>query len=242
MLNFQNCEKEYVASNENNILASVSHDLRNPLSAIIHAAEFLEEDNQNTLNPDSICLLKSIKDSSKEALEMVSDLLDVLQINSGKFNANLDHKIDIKEIIKRCIQLTHNLYYKKQININFTTEDNLPNIHLDNRRMKQILINIISNSVKYSKDKTEITINTKVITKLNDKFLQITVKDQGFGMSPEELKLSLKDYKVVDDRRIDSFGLGMSLIKQLVEAQNGYMLIKSKKNVGTKFYLNFPIK
>lgn len=241
MFNFKNCRKEYKASNENNILASVSHDLRNPLSAILYAADFLEKENKNKLDQDSITLIQSIRDSEQEVLEMVSDPLDVTQVNTGEFNVNLDQKINIKEIIDRSLQLTRHLYYKKKINVDVNIENYLPEIYLDSRRMKQILVNIISNSVKYSDNATNINLNAKIIQDSNVKWLQIIIKDEGIGMDEKELKLSLKKYGVIDNKRPDSIGLGMSLIQQLVKAQNGLISIKSIKNMGTQTLLKFPI-
>jgi K+-sensing histidine kinase KdpD len=237
MFNLKNAEVPIVTSNNNRILASVSHDLRNPLSAIIYAIDFLIEGNNDNFDEESNFIAKSIKYSAKEALDMVNDLMDVTQANSGKFNVNLDHKIDIGEVIERSIQLTKHLYYNKKIQIETNIENDISLINLDQKRMKQILVNIISNSIKYSEENTKITINAR----LYNNFLEILIKDQGFGMCPEELQIALSDYGVIDGRRIDSFGLGIPLIKHLVEIQKGIIDIKSEKSIGTEFFIRFPI-
>jgi signal transduction histidine kinase len=112
-------------------------------------------------------------------------------------------------------------------------------IHLDAKRMKQILINLISNAIKYSPEKTEI----KISCKENQKFLEIIISDQGFGMSEEEIDKAFEKYQTIENPnrgKVDSFGLGLPITKKLVELQNGKIEVRSKVNEGTEVILKFP--
>ena len=112
-------------------------------------------------------------------------------------------------------------------------------IHLDAKRTKQILANLISNAIKYSPEKTEI----KICCKENQKLLEITVSEQGFGMTFSQIQTAFQKYQTIENPnsgKVDSFGLGLPITKQLVELQHGTIEVRSKVNAGTEIILRFP--
>jgi len=227
--------------NKNQLLAAVAHEVRNPLSNIYNCAILLEAEAGASLSKDCLEYLENIKNFTRETLDLADDLLDVSQANSGKFDIDLSKKIDVKSVILGSIKLNKYLALKQKINILSEIEDDLPLINLDKKRTKQILVNLISNSIKYSDPRTQIKITASLI---NEKQLEIIICDQGFGMDENEIFMAMKEYSTINNRNsgnVDAFGLGLPLVKQLVEMQKGKMTIKSKKGQGTEVVLRFDL-
>ena len=178
-----------------------------------------------------------MKKAGKDTLDLVNDLLDISQLNSGELSVNA-HPINVEELIQSSIRVNKCLAMKSNINLKANIEDNMPLVSLDPKRMKQILTNLVSNSIKYSPRNTEIEIQAH----FTQDGVKITVCDQGFGMSEEEVKVAIKKYGVLDNPnkgKVDSFGIGLHLIQNLIESQNGNMSIKSQKNSGTEISMEF---
>jgi len=227
--------------NKSEFLSAISHDIRNPLSAIISFSHLIQDQNKD-LAIDQENVSKDIEICAMDALQFINDLMDVSQISSGEFSVDMSHKIDISEIIMRSVRVNRDFARKRNIEINTDIENNIPYVNLDQRRIKQILVNLISNSVKYSKDGTKINIIAKSVNINGRAKLEIIIKDQGFGMTNEQLKKAMERFGVVENEnsgKIDSFGLGLPLVRRLVELQLGEMNIESEVSVGTKIVLTF---
>ena len=236
---------ELVSENKakDKILANISHEIRNPISIIIGAINLLRDNFQSIkLDQESQEYLDVIEESSQETLNFTQDLLEISQLNSGEFNVDLSKKIDLEPLLKRVIKTSKYLYLQSNININHKIDSCLPQAMLDPRRMKQILVNLISNSIKYSSDTVIINIAAKHL-KLENKIL-ISISDNGLGMSEDEVKKAMQEFQTIhndNSHKVDSFGLGLPLVKYLVESQNGTMQIKSSKGVGTTTNLYFNL-
>ncbi len=233
-------------SNKTEFLASVSHELRNPLAAITSFANFISEESEGPIKdyPEKYKeFATDIESCSSDLMQFVNDLVDVNRAQSGEFSVNLSQKIDIADIIKRSLKITHNFAHRRRILIKTNIQPDLENIALDPVRMKQVLVNLISNSLKYSPENTEVLISAKSMIEFDgSKKLQISIKDNGFGMTEEQVKKSTEKYNNIENKncdKIDSFGLGLALTKYLVETQKGKFEIKSKINNGTEITLTF---
>lgn len=221
-------------------LSAITHELKTPLSAIIGFADVLQ---QEIRNPNSIeeCVdyIKEIREAAADLNSLIHDLLDIGQVSSGNFSADLSKKIDVCDVIKRAVRLNYDYALRRNISLKVEISSEIKPINLDAKRMKQILMNLISNAVKYSRDGSEIKISARVT---ND-ILEISVSDQGFGMSPEQLKIAFTKYGTIaneNSHQVDSLGLGLPITKQLVELQNGIIEAESKIGVGTKMIIKFP--
>lgn len=226
--------------NKSEFLSAISHDIRNPLAAIVSFAQFI---NDEETTPESKKeMAHDIEMCAQEALLFINDLMDVTQVASGEFSIDLSKKINVGEVIKRSIRVNQDFARKRNIEIAEEIDENLPEINLDARRLKQILVNLINNSIKYSKDNTKIKISARISNKNSQKKLQIIVADQGFGMSQEQVKKALQKFGRIQNEnsdKVDSFGLGLPLVKQLVDLQSGEMKIESEEGVGTRIILTF---
>jgi two-component system, sensor histidine kinase and response regulator len=243
-----------------NAIIGFSDILKNEIKNVKLEANELEE------YQDYAC---EINQTALDLNELINDLLDVGQVHSGNFSVNLGQKIDVKDILKRSVRLNHDYALQRRINLKVDIADNLQPINLDPKRMKQILTNLISNAVKYSPERSEVIISAKNsfcypealeemqnIEKqhglmpsvknctLTPGSLEITILDHGFGMSEEQLKNLFSKYQTFNNPnsgKVDSFGLGLAITKQLVEMQNGEIEIKSELGKGTRVRLKFKL-
>lgn len=278
-------------SAKKDFLSAIVHELKTPISAIIGFSEILEDEVKNPKFAEECAYYaKEINLASLELLDIVHDLLDVGAANSGVFAVDFSKKIDVVDVMRRAIRLNWDYALKRNVKLKFEVAGqeiplklnadqssvyNVPQLHLDAKRMKQILTNLISNAVKYSAAKTEVKIAVRVINSENfsngnaeqqvaageeclraqrgfsrfaenfcDKFLEITVSDQGFGMSNDQLSRLFTRYQTFQNPNsgnVDSTGLGLSITKELVEMQGGTIAVTSEVNKGTEFLLRFPI-
>jgi len=266
-------------------LSATVHDLKNHLVAIIGVTDLMKNNLNEKHSPagikigkkelsDNIQCLDDISNSTKELSNLVEDILDINQAGTGNFKIEIQDKVDLGGLILRSVKLltTRAGGSKQKIICNIDNDSKkIIGILLDPRRVKQILANLISNSIKYSPPHTvievcirqltnaecvelyedlsrKITNNRDLNVKDSDKIakilgrklhnrVSIIVKDHGFGMDEDEIKVALSKYGVVENDnsgKVDSTGLGLPIVKYLVEAQGGAIRIKSKKGEGTE--------
>ena len=228
------------------LLTSLAHEIRSPLSGIVCFAQFLEEDliNKFKLDPavhkELFENIEYIKSLGGESLEMMSDILEMKKIAKNgiaSFPVNMKKEVNIDEVIKKSIKLNYSYYLGNRLNIKTKVEENL-RARADEKRLKQVLVNLISNAVKYSPQNTTITIiadKDKETNKTN-----IRIIDQGFGMSKEQLNTvfdKFQTFKNPNSNHVDSFGIGLPLVKEMMEAQNGEIVINSQVGKGTEVWL-----
>ncbi len=238
----QNLEKKQKLL-PNDFLYAICHELKTPLNALISFSQALQEEisNPNSIK-DCTDYAREINLAALDLNELIHDLLDVGQSSSGNFSVNLGDKIDIKEIIKRSIRLNYDYSLRRRVSLKAEIVDDIGLINLDEKRVKQVLVNLISNAIKYSRENSEVKIIAKKVNKNNKDYLEIIISDQGFGMSEEDIASAFQKYRTIENpnsNQVDSFGLGLPITKQLVELQNGRIEIKSKLAVGTEVFLEF---
>ena len=171
-------------------------------------------------------------------LDFITDILDENQVIEGKFKI-INTICNITDIVHEAIKNSEARYNKRTINIIANMEKNLPLLICDKRRLTQVMSNLISNSIKYSKDDTTIKITGKFT---RDK-LKIKVIDQGIGMSKKELPIALSTYGTVygaDYNSPGSYGLGLPIVKMLLDAHDARISIECTKGKGTTITIMFP--
>lgn len=234
--------KSYI---EGDFVKSIIHELKNPISAIKGISQILRDEKGYDLSSsERIDYLNHIDESVHDLNELVHDLLEVsVDCEKTSFSIDLSKKIDVKEVVRRSIKLNKDYALRNKISIHSEIADDVDFINLDEKRVKQILANLISNSVKYSPKETNIKIYLKNIFEDEKRYLEITVSDQGFGMTREQVELAFEKYKTIHNQnsgKVDSFGLGLPIVKELVELQRGIIEVKSQLNQGTDFIVKFP--
>ena len=215
-------------------LANMSHELRTPLNAIIGFSELIK-----TISPSSFAnykhqeYAKCISDAGHHLLQIISDILDISQIESGSYNVSLS-AISPKEIMESSRVILNEKIVGKNQQLVVDFPDNLPFVAADELRLKQILINLITNAIKFSDEGSCI----KVWAGDNgDGTVTIGVRDNGCGMTEEEVAYAMKPFHQIASHRArnqEGTGLGLPIAKSLTERQGGTFEIRSEPQRGTE--------
>lgn len=241
--------RERIASEnaaKSKLINLTSHDLRNYIFGISGLSRLaLEGKSESEIQDDeTLGLVLEISKQSEELMYFVEDLLDTNYNESGNFSLKRIEKCDIATLIGRMITLNHNFAIQNKISLKSEITQELPHLNCDRRRMKQILGNLISNAIKYSKIGKEVVI--KATHKVKENQICIHVIDNGIGMSEDEIKMALSglgsDIDKSDlDKEVDSYGIGLPSVQQLVKLHKGNLEITSIKNKGTTVTVTFDI-
>lgn len=228
-------------------LANMSHELRTPLNAIIGFSEALSEGLYGTLNDKQKEYIKDIERSGIRLLNTINDIIDVSRIEAGAFvlestEFSLNELICTSEAIFREKAKNHN------IEITHSIEDGLDIIKGDQRKLKQVLVNLISNAVKFTPDGGRINITAKkAFNTCGDRsdFIEISVEDTGIGIDEKDIPKLFQAFQQLESpfqKRYEGTGPGLFLIKRLVEMMGGKIWVQSEKGKGSKFAFVIPIK
>jgi len=236
-------EKAMVVANnatkaKTNFLAFTAHEIRSPLGFILTGSELMTKELIGKLPEKYKEYSTGIYNNAKIILDFITDILDENQIMEGKFKI-VNTLANVPEIINEAIRVNVARYSNKKINISSDIEKKLPLLVCDRRRILQIIGNLVSNSIKYSSDNSTIQIAAKVI----NEGMEIKVIDQGIGMNQDEIPIALSTYGTIHNRHFDSsnsYGLGLPIVKMLLDAHDANLHIESKKNVGTTVKIIFP--
>lgn len=231
-------------------VATVSHELRTPLNAIINFNQFVATGLFGDVNPRQVDALEKSTAGARYLLELINDLLDLSKIEAGHIILEVQEDVDLMADIEEAITVSRGLIGKKQVSIIVETEDNLPCITVDRRRFRQILLNLMSNAIKFtptghvrvyvrgtSPTSQQSSENSGIIDEI-----VFAVEDTGLGIPPEHHTMIFEPFRQLqrDSGRIGSTGLGLPLTRRLVEAHGGRMWLESKVGVGSTFYFSLP--
>lgn len=222
---------------KNDVITLVTHELRTPLTAIQGMSEVLSE---HEVEPETRRkMLSTINDESKRLARMINEYLDITRLESGIQKARFSG-VNIVDLVERTLLILDALAGQKEIEIVRCFELGLPMISADAGMLAQALTNIVGNAVKYSPAKTKITV--EIQTNLNR--LQISVADEGYGISPEQLPHIFEKFYRIPHRqttKISGTGLGLALTREIVELHGGRVTVESELNVGSTFTVYLPI-
>jgi len=225
---------------KNKYIGMVAHDLRSPIGIINSFANLMMEDF-DTFNKNEIMLfLQKIIDRSVFSLNMIEEFLDTSKIESGI----LEIKSNPNDIIK-CINqsIENNLAFANAKNQDLIFKKGLEKfiIKFDWDKIQQVMDNILSNAIKYSEHNTQIFIS---VNKPNDKYLEVEVQDQGQGIAENEIHKVFKAFEITSAKATGgekSTGLGMAIVKKIIEAHHGFIHINSKPGKGTIIKFELPL-
>ena len=219
-------------------LAKVSHEIRTPLNAILGFAEVIIEERFGPLGNERYRdYLKDIHSSGAYVMSLVNDLLDLSKIEAGKLELNFA-SVDANRIVAECVSLMQPQANRERIIIRVSLAPRLPNLVADERSLRQIVLNILSNAVKYNEPGGQVIVSTALT---DAGHAVIRIRDTGIGMSESELETALEPFRqVATSRRTGGTGLGLPLTKALVEANRASFTIKSAKQDGTLVEVSFP--
>ena len=231
--------------------AMLVHDLRSPLTGIKSVMEYFKETIEQSipLNQEQVNLFNSVDDSAARMLSLINDILDISKLESGSINLD-KQSVDFPMIVNMIIRDFRLQFRKKGAEIEINIPIDLPQVMVDINRVGQVLMNLLSNSLKFIKIGGKVTISAKTIT-VNDpaipeesKVVQVIVKDDGLGIPKAELPYIFDRYKQVSTAKkthVQGTGLGLAVCKLIIEAHGGTISADSEVGVHTTFYLTLPL-
>jgi PAS domain S-box-containing protein len=219
-------------------LAIMSHELRTPLQAIQGYAEYLLADTGNSLTPEQQEDLSIIHRSAGRMTRLIGDLLDLSRMEAGRLQ--LAHEpLDLAEILEQVRQDVAPQAAAKGLALNTEMPEHLPLLHGDSSRVRQILLNLVGNAVKFT-DHGMVRIHIRC----DDGMAAIAVEDTGLGIAPEVLPQLFEEFRQGDgrlSRRGGGAGLGLAISRQLAELMGGTIAVESTMGVGSTFTLHLPL-
>ena len=220
-------------------LAAMSHELRTPLNAIIGFSEIISREMFGPLSERYRNYGRDINGAGQHLLAMINDILDISRIEIGAFTLSEDDA-EPRALAESCLRLVMSRAEQGSVRLVDAVPENLPMLRVDVRRTKQVLLNLLGNSVKFTPPGGSVTLSGGVDP---DGGFSFRVADTGIGMNEADIKIALSQFGQVDsglDRRFEGVGLGLPLAKSLAELHGGSLDIASVPGKGTTITVRFP--
>jgi signal transduction histidine kinase len=232
---------------KNQFLANMSHELRTPLNSIIGFSSVLLENTRTTLAPRLHKFLENIHTAGNHLLELINDILDLSKIEAGKMELRAI-TFDLRETIIAVERVMKGFAAEANVRLVSTIDTDVPEVRLDEGRLKQILFNLLSNAVKFSRHGGTVSIAVSTMPDLDSPLgldsVRIDVADEGIGIPADELQRIFHEfYQTEDGRRArrGGTGLGLSLTRNFVELHHGTIEVQSTPGEGSIFTLYLPV-
>lgn len=225
-------------------LANMSHELRTPLNAIIGFSEMMQNEVFGALgNAKYVEYMGDIHSSARHLLEIINEVLDMSKIEAGRVDLD-EQPVDMYEAIESVMRMMASRAFSGGVILSSDVDKNMPPLHADPRLLRQVLINLVSNAVKFSRRGGNIDINSHLN---EDGEMTIIVKDTGIGIPKSKIKRALEPFGQVYDsahaaRENQGTGLGLPLAKAMVELHGGSLSLDSDSGKGTTVTLSFPAR
>jgi len=233
-------EAETANRAKSEFLANMSHELRTPLNAVIGFSDMIRRETFGPVgSPKYLEYVNDINESGTHLLELITDILDLSKVEAGKLELH-EQNVDVSRVVRSCLTLVKERAEARGVEVKCDSAPNLPGLSADERKLKQILINLMSNAIKFTPSGGEITVRNWVH---RDDGYVFQISDTGIGMAREDIPKALTPFRQVDNnisRKYDGTGLGLPLTKALTELHGGSLDLQSEVGVGTTVTVRFP--
>jgi len=218
-----------------NFIATVSHELKTPISSIKMSAQLLEDGRIGTLGPEQKELIQSIRDDADRLLKITGELLNMAQVETGNIQLKLQ-ATQPATIVEQALQAVQFQAQQKNINLDLRIDDSLPPINADSEKSTWVLINFLTNAIKFSPEGSSITVSVH----RKDHAVEFQVLDHGRGIDEKYLpRIFDRYFKVPGTHERSGTGLGLAISKEFIEAQGGTIWVQSRVGEGSKFGFAF---
>lgn len=254
----KNLELQRASGMKSEFVANMSHELRTPLNAIMGFSEMLKDGMLGELTEQQRNSAATIFDSGMHILSLINDILDLSRIEAGKMELNFE-KTDVNELLQNSLSMLKVRATEHQIELKLES-DVSDRIDVDRRKARQIAYNLLSNAVKFTPDGGTVILRARRVpsVELDDvqrvgdaplfdssRYLEVSVIDTGVGIAPEDMGRLFRPFSQLDSglsRKFEGTGLGLVLLKQLVELHGGVLAVRSSVGQGTTFKVWLPYR
>jgi signal transduction histidine kinase len=230
---------EVASQHKSEFLANMSHELRTPLNAIIGFSEVLTERMFGELNEKQDEYLRDIYASGQHLLSLINDILDLSKIEAGRMELEAAD-FDLPSAIDDALILVRERASRRGIALGHSVDDRLGQIRGDERKVKQVLLNLLSNALKFTPAGGRIEVRARV----QDDVAEIAVTDTGVGIAPEDQEAVFEEFRQVGaaDNKVEGTGLGLALSRKFIELHGGRIWVKSQVGQGSTFTFTLPVR
>ena len=238
-LSTANAELAWAARLKDEFLANMSHELRTPLNAILGMSEVLQMETYGRLNDKQLGSLKHIEEGGRHLLSLINDILDLSKIEAGQLELNLD-TIPVEDVCQASLRFVQQQALKKQVKLVSEIDPQVKTLEVDERRLKQILVNLLTNAVKFTPSGGRVGL--EVNRDADKSAVCFTVWDTGVGISEEDLQKLFQPFVQLDSslaKEHEGTGLGLHLVQNIIERHKGRMRFQSVYGQGSTFGFEF---
>ena len=230
---------EVASQHKSEFLANMSHELRTPLNAIIGFSEVLTDRMFGELNEKQEEYLKDIYASGTHLLSLINDILDLSKIEAGRMELELT-EFHLPTAIESALMLVRERAGRRSLTLQTSIDDQLGQIQADERKVRQVVLNLLSNSIKFTPEGGRI----EVAAVPRDGFVEISVNDTGIGIAPEDQEKVFEEFRQVGTtaKKIEGTRLGLTLCRKFVQLHGGKIWVKSELGVGSTFAFSLPLR
>ncbi|WP_428609760.1 ATP-binding protein [Sedimenticola sp.] len=239
-LNIANAELARAAKTKDMFLATMSHELRTPLTTIMGLTEMLQDQLYGPVNSGQSRSLATIQESSRHLLTLINDILDVAKVESGKMVLKWDY-LPIDQLVEASLRMVRQPANGKRHQLIQHIDPAVKLIHGDGRRLKQLLVNLLGNAIKFTPEQG--TIGLDITALAADHGVEISVWDNGIGIEMEQQQHLFEPFVQLDNestRRYSGTGLGLTLVKRMAELHGGEVRVESTPGQGSRFTVTLP--
>jgi signal transduction histidine kinase len=229
---------EVASRHKSEFLANMSHELRTPLNAIIGFSEVLNERMFGELNEKQGEYLKDIHASGQHLLSLINDILDLSKIEAGRMELELS-VFDLPAAIDNAVTLVRERASRRGVTLRTVIGERVSAIRGDERKVRQVLLNLLSNAIKFTPESGRV----EVVAALADGAVEVSVRDTGVGIAPEDLEAVFEEFRQVgaSAAKQEGTGLGLALTRKFIELHGGKIWVKSQVGAGSTFTFTLPL-
>ena len=213
-----------------NFIATISHELKTPISSIQMSLKLLEDKRIGETNSEQKQLIRSVKEDSERLLKITGELLNMTQVETGKIHLSIQ-QADVKEIIRYAIDATKTQAEQKKVLVEVHCPEDVQTVNADTEKTAWVLTNLISNAIRYSNDNSKVVVSAKSIGKK----MELSVQDFGKGIDSKYTDKIFDRYFRIPGTKQEGTGLGLAIGKEFIEAQGGEIKVESEIGQGSKF-------
>ncbi|WP_404383300.1 PAS domain S-box protein [Caenispirillum salinarum] len=232
-------EADRANSAKSEFLSAMSHELRTPLNAILGFAQVLEGSRRDPLNDRQKSHVQQILKGGRHLLELINEVLDLARIEAGKMNLSIE-TVRVADVLEHCVPVAETLAARRGITVTVEAEEAPAVVRADLTRLNQVILNLLSNGVKYNRENGTLTLSVSATQEGTARF---AVTDTGPGIPPENMERLFRPFDRLgaEATEIEGTGIGLSLTRELVERMDGSIAVRSTVGVGSTFSVDIPM-